>query len=468
MKSGKWVLLALVLFLASCQKEDNEIVAPQTNLRQSYLSAFKFLKAFNPQLSQDLVGQISSEKISVSVPTGLAFNKLIASFTNAPDTKVYINNTEQVSGETENDFSNPVLYKIIAPNGSANYVNLELSPVFPEMDQAMEKLLQQYQIPGISLAIVKNEKLVFAKSYGYANLETKQPVDNQSLFRIASISKPVTVVAILKLVQDGKLKLTDKVFGANGILGNDYGTAPANSNVSAITVQDLLEHKSGWINQPNDPIVANPTYSYKELIAEVVQTRPLTYTPGSTYYYSNFGYCVLGRIIEKVSGKTYSAFVQSEILQPLNIIDMRIAGNSPQQNALNEVTYYQPDDNPYAYNISRMDANGGWLASATDLMRLMVHIDRNNQKSDIISKDLLNQTYMGYFNWSHTGSLPGTSTLLTRLDDEYSFAILANTRNNTQPFQITEAFESTVKNQTLLKTDWPEIDLFTNNPANAQ
>ncbi len=98
----------------------------------------------------------------------------------------------------------------------------------------------------------------------------------------------------------------------------------------------------------------------------------------------------------------------------------------------------------------------------------MVHIDRNNQKADIISSDLLNQTYMGYYNWNHTGSLPGTSALLSRLDGEYSFAVLANTRNNAQPFQITEAFQETIKNQILLKTNWPEADLFANNPVGAQ
>ncbi|RDC64837.1 serine hydrolase domain-containing protein [Adhaeribacter pallidiroseus] len=468
MKAGRLLVLAIALFLASCQKEDGDLVAPSPSLSQNYLTAFKFLKVVNPQLPQDLVGQVSSKNISLQVPAGVAFNKLIASFTNTQETKVYVNNTEQVSGETENDFSNPIVYKVIAPNGSAHYINVALNSRFPEMDQAMEELRQKYQIPGLTLAIVKNEKLVFAKGYGYANVKTNLPVDNQSLFRIASISKPITVVAILKLVQAGQLKLTDKVFGTNAILGQEYGAVPVHSNVAAITVQNLIEHKSGWTNQPNDPIVAHPDYTHKQLITEVVQNRPLTYAPGTEFYYSNFGYCVLGRIIEKISGKSYAAFVQTEVLQPMGIIDMQIAGNSPQQSALNEVTYYQADDNPYAYNISRMDANGGWLATAADLMRFMVHIDRNSKKGDLITSDLLNQTYMGYYNWSHTGSLPGTSTLLTRLDDEYSFAVLANTRNNSQPFQITEAFSDTIKNQILLKTDWPELDLFTSNLAGTQ
>ncbi len=468
MKAGRLVILSLALFLVSCQKEDREIVAPQSQISQNYLSAFTFLRAANPQLATDLIGTITKQKISFQVPAGLPFTKLVASFTNADKSKVYVDNTEQISGKTENNFSNLVTYKVIAPDGSANYFNLDLNPVFPELDQALEELRQQYHIPGLTVAIVKNEKLVFAKGYGFANQETHQPVHNQTLFRIASISKPITAVAILKLIQDGKLQLTDKVFGMDGILKNNYGIVPPGSNIETITVQNLLEHKSGWINQPTDPMMVNATFSYQELISDMVQNRALTHAPGTNFYYSNFGYCVLGRIIEKVSGKSYAAYVQSEILNPLGIIDMRLADNLPHQSAFNEVTYYQPDDNPYAYNIRRMDAHGGWLATATDLMRLMIHIDRNTKVADIISNDLLNQTYLGYYNWYHTGSFPGTSAILSRLDDEYSFAVLANTRNNSQPFQITEAFQAAIKNQILLKTKWSEEDLFTQNVAGSQ
>ncbi|QMU30452.1 serine hydrolase domain-containing protein [Adhaeribacter radiodurans] len=465
MKTGRLAMLVLVLFIFGCQKEDNSVIAPNA---QNYLSAFRFLKVLNPELSEDLTGNVMEQRITLQAPAGLYLNNLIASFDNEPESNIYVGNNEPTSRKTNNNFSAPLVYRVLASNESANYKGVEIHPMFPELDQALETVMQQYQVPGLTVAIVKNEKLVFAKGYGYANKETHQPVDNESLFRIASISKPITAVAILKLAQDGKLKLSDKVFGSAGILRNEFGNVPAGSNLEAITVQNLLEHKSGWINQPNDPMMANLNLSHQELIADIVQHRPLAYSPGSTYYYSNFGYCVLGRIIEKVSGKTYSSYVQSAILQPLGIIDMRLASNTQAQSALNEVTYYQENDNPYAYNINRMDAHGGWLATATDLMRLMVHIDRNTKAADIVSSDMLNQTYMGYYNWFHTGSFPGTSAILTRLDDEYSFAVLANTRNNDQPFAITDALYAAIKEQLLLKTNWPEADLFTQNRQGTQ
>ncbi|PSR56226.1 hypothetical protein AHMF7605_23335 [Adhaeribacter arboris] len=368
MKTGRLSLLGLVLFLFSCQKEDSDLVSPKV---QNYLRVFTFLKAFNPEFSEDLAGNISEQKTTVRTSNGLNLNKLIASFTSTDRFKVFVGNKEQTSGQNNNNFSVPVVYRIIAPNGAANIYKVELNPVFSELNQALENLMQQYQVPGLSVAIVKNEKLVFAKGYGYANKETLQPVGTESIFRIASISKPITAVAILKLVQDGKLNLSDKVFGAAGVLKNDYGSVPMGSNLEAITVKNLLEHKSGWTNQPTDPMTANLNFSQQEVITDMVQNRPLSYSPGSTYYYSNFGYCVLGRIIEKVTGKSYSSYIQTAILQPLGIIDMRMANNSQAQSALNEVTYYQPNDNAYAYHINRMDAHGGWLATATDLMRLM-------------------------------------------------------------------------------------------------
>ncbi|MDQ3291190.1 MAG: beta-lactamase family protein [Bacteroidota bacterium] len=465
MKLGRLAMLAVVLFMFGCQKEDSDFVMPRA---QNFLRSFTFLKTVNPELSEDLVGSIAEQKISLQASSRLPLSKLIASFTKKDNLNLSEGSTEQTSEKISNNYSASLVNRGMVLDGPAKLYKEELSPVFPELDQALEAIMQQYQVPGLSVAIVKNEKLVFAKGYGYANKETHQPVDNGSLFRVASISKPITAVAILKLAQDGKLKLSDKVFGPDGILDNDYGPVPTGSNIEAITVKDLLEHKSGWINSPTDPMMANLNFSQQELIADVVQHRPLTYTPGTTYYYSNFGYCVLGRIIEKVSGTNYSNYVQSTLLQPLGIIDMRIANNSQAQSALNEVTYYQENDDPYAYNINRMDAHGGWLATASDLMRLMVHMDRNTKEADIVSSDFLNQTYLGYYNWFHTGSFPGTSAILTRLDDEYSFAVLANTRNNNQPFEITDALYTAIKDQIQLKANWPEVDLFTQNKFGTQ
>ncbi len=328
---------------------------------------------------------------------------------------------------------------------------------FEALEAAINSKMNQHNMPGASIAIIKNEKLVYIKSFGYADKEENEPATNNSLWRIASISKPVTAVAILKLVQDGQLNLNQKVFGPDGILGNEYGEVPTGSNKDLITVRHLIDHKSGWTNNPNDPMFLSSNLSQTQIITEVLQNRPLTYTPGETFFYSNFGYSVLGRVIEKITGTTYEEYVQTEILAPMGITGMKIGGNTLAQRFPNEVKYYQNEFSPYMMNVTRMDSHGGWIASATDLAKFMVRIDRLNSVPDLLPVDILNQnTYFSSPNWGHTGSLPGTSSTLNRLNNTYSFVFLTNTRS---PTLLNEVI-NTIINQIQGITTWPDEDLF--------
>lgn len=328
------------------------------------------------------------------------------------------------------------------------------------IDNAIAAKLTQYSIPGVSIAIMKDEKLVYVKSYGLADKEANTTLANDNLFRIASVSKPITYIAILKLVEAGTISLNQKVFGTGGILGNDYGVPPAGSNKDQITVKHLLDHTSGWTNSPLDPMFYTVSMTQTQIITELLSSRPLATAPGATYYYSNFGYCVLGRVIEKVSGLTYENYVKTNILTPCGITQMRIGGSTLAERLPKEVKYYQTEYSPYIMNIQRMDSHGGWVASATDLARLMVKIDRNGSKADIISASLLNPTYFGYVNWYHTGSLPGTSTILARLNNTYSFVVLANTRTESNANTILDDLYNTMSTQIQRISTWPNVDLF--------
>jgi CubicO group peptidase (beta-lactamase class C family) len=319
--------------------------------------------------------------------------------------------------------------------------------------------MQRYRIPGLSVAITKNGRPVFSRSYGYANTESGELVSNQSRFRIASLSKPITSAGILKLVQDGKLSLSDKVFGPDGILKNAYPAPPAHSNIDLITVRHLLDHTSGWSNLPADPMFGDYALTAQQVIANQVRKQALACLPGSRYQYSNLGYCILGRIIEQVSGKSYAAFIREDILLPAGIADMEIAGDTERQRALNEVKYYQSTHNPYTFNMARMDAHGGWIATAADMMRFMALVDRNSAQQDLIHSTLLETTYFGSPSWSHYGSLPGTTAVITRLNEAYSFVALANTRNNDAPYRIAEELNRTLQAKILSEKEWQETGL---------
>ncbi|QCR22224.1 serine hydrolase [Pontibacter sp. SGAir0037] len=464
MKTGKLLAIFLLIFIFGCQiNEASEAAIPEAISAESELLSYVFLKSNNPSLSADIAADISGPNIILTVPDHVNPEQLVATYTTrSAKSKLYVDDAEQVSSLTRNDFSSPVYYKLVTETGAAISFNVELNSYFPDLDLAARQVMQRYKIPGLSVAIVRNEKLVATKSYGYANIEQNELVKNNSKFRIASLSKPITAIAVLKLVQEGKLSLNDRVFGSRGVLQFDYGTPRPGSDIDKITVEHLLEHKSGWVNEKGDPMFMNFSSSQKELITDALLNKPLKYTPGTSYNYSNLGYCILGRIIEKVSGMPYAAYIRTEILLPSGITDMEIAGNTFEQHLPQEVKYYQNDATPYMYNISRMDANGGWVATATDLMKFMVRIDRNPSKQDFVLSSLLKRSYLGFLNWSHSGSLPGTSAMLTRLNDEFSFVVLANTRNEEQPLLVAEEINNAIKDVILQHQVWPDVDLFDN------
>src|SRR5690606_28034498 len=169
----------------------------------------------------------------------------------------------------------------------------------------------------------KAGKLVYAKSYGKMSNTDNTPVTNSNLYRIASVSKPITSVGIMKMIEMNLLTMDSKVFGPGSILGEDY-TTPA--GMHDITVRHLLHHTVGsWGNDGNDPMFQHPTYSHSQLIEWTIANYPATAGRG-TYKYSNFGYCLLGRIIEKLTGKTYEQFIKDEVLAPSGISNMKLGG----------------------------------------------------------------------------------------------------------------------------------------------
>src|SRR5207302_1945616 len=288
--------------------------------------------------------------------------------------------------------------------------------------------------------------LVYLKAYGQADKEAAQPAAAQNLYRLASVSKPITSVAIMKLIEQGKLGLDDAVFGASGILGTTYGSQPYGPHITEITVNHLLHHTGGgWANDGNDPMFKNPGMSRAELISWTLDNQPLKTVPGAAYAYSNFGYCVLGRVIEKVTGVPYETAVKNLVLTPLGITDMTISCNTLADRIPNEVKYYgQGGEDPYAYNIRRMDSHGGWLATAKDLASFLVHVDGFSAKADLLSASSIARMITpssaepnyacGWAvnsanNWWHIASLPSTETEIIRAAMGWNWVMLVNTRS---------------------------------------
>jgi len=322
-----------------------------------------------------------------------------------------------------------------------------------------QSLITQNGFEGAQIAITRNSKLIYLESFGKANLEENILVDENSLFRISSVSKPITLLAISTLVAENKLQLEDLVFGPNSILGEVYGTPPYEANEVMITVSHLIEHRAGFTDNPFDIMFDDIALSQSELIGKVLDERSLTYQPGETYEFSNFGYVLLGRIIEKVSGKTYETFVKDNILSPMGISKMYIANNTTAEAFDNEVRYYSNWIPPYDLNVNRMDSHGGWVASAQSLALLAIFSDGNATVPDIIPSNEA-VSYLTHGSWSHDGALPGTTAVMS-VGNPTSYIVLLNTgdANFTATIRIISEFmDAKIEG----RTAWPTENLFDN------
>jgi CubicO group peptidase (beta-lactamase class C family) len=316
------------------------------------------------------------------------------------------------------------------------------------MAAVAEDFVRKLDAPGLSVAIAYDGRLVYEEAFGFTGRNSRERLTTSHLFRIASVSKPITSAAIFGLIEKGRLRSEDRVFGRYGILGTKYGSPPYGHGVEQITIDQLLTHTSGgWSNLTNDPMFLNIGLDQAELISWALDNQPLSNPPGKVFAYSNFGYCILGRVIEKVTGQPYAEYVRSAILLPSGITDMRIAENTLQKRAEREVTYYGqgqgPYEDPYAINVRRMDSHGGWIATPVDLVRFAMHVDGFDRSRNILSPETIrkmatstaaNGRYARGWNvnekghWWHGGDLAGTTAVLVRTSSRFCWAGLTNTR----------------------------------------
>lgn len=353
------------------------------------------------------------------------------------------------------------------------------------VDAAAAKWQTDNNMPGLSLAVSRNGKLVYAKAYGVADKETGGKVTLESRFRIASVSKLITSAAVMKLVQDGKLTLDQKVFGSAGVLGTTYGTQPYKKYVTDVTVSDLLHHTIGGWGQVNDPSFLNQTQDATTIINYTLNNVLLAKAPGTAFDYSNFGYMLLAKIIEKLSNKTYEQYVADEIWNKVGATQSAIAATGLSGRMANEVKYYgQQGDANFVYdymNFSRANGAYGWLSTPKDLLLFANAVDSSSARPDILDpltiKKMVSVTpastgFGGSMQfgcgwvieggeWFWWGSLPGTFAILYRNKNGICIAATANSRRQPTPENGLYSFISVIN---FIAFDnsipWQDIDQF--------
>ncbi|HYY95685.1 MAG TPA: serine hydrolase domain-containing protein [Pyrinomonadaceae bacterium] len=313
------------------------------------------------------------------------------------------------------------------------------------MASVASAFMKEHSVPGLSVAVAHHGDILYEEAFGFADRGRGERLTPGHLFRIASVTKPFTSAAIFMLIEQGRLKLEDVIFGPSGLLRGEFGEPPYKQYVGQIRLKHLLTHTAGgWPNDGTDPMFRNPHMNHRQLITWALANVPLTNPPGEHYAYSNFGYCILGRVIEKVTGRSYERHLREGLLRRCGISRMETAGNTLAERAPGEVVYYgQGGGNPYEMNVRRMDSHGGWLASASDLVRFATRVDGMSSARDVLSPASIRemttataanpQYAKGWavnsaHNWWHVGSLPGTTSIIVRTGKGLCWAALANTR----------------------------------------
>lgn len=335
------------------------------------------------------------------------------------------------------------------------------------MDQEMKAYLNKWNIKGASLAIMRNDSLVYAKGYGWADKDAGVRMDVGHIMRVASVSKLITAIGIMVLQDQGKITIKDKVFGPTGVLYTTYMNSLAKDPLyKELTIEHLLRHEGGY---RRDAMFSSLTVKSQMNLTEAPTAddfikytlpRKLDFVPGTSQKYSNFSYLLLSRIIETVSGMSYEKFIKEYVLKPAGCFDMHIAGNYLEDKRTNEVHYYAhgnlEDRMVYEFNgsgnkvdkcyggnnITVLSGAGAWCASPVELARLVASVDGRDEVPDIISKEAFEQM-TEYFTkekfslgwndtnpekgWNRTGTFTGTSALVKYYPNNECWIMITNT-----------------------------------------
>jgi N-acyl-D-amino-acid deacylase len=384
------------------------------------------------------------------------------------------------------------------------------------LDALFAEYVVKHNLPGAAAALTRNGRLVYARGFGYANVEKKTPVQPASLFRTASVSKPITAVAVMQLAEKKLVKLDAPVLDYVSVKPLLPPKTKQDPRWKRVTVRHCLQHTAGFDREKSlDP--CTDTWEVAKALgvspplapAQVVRYslgRPIEHEPGERYVYSNLGYLLLGRVIEAAAKSTYAEYVKKKVFAPLGVTAPQLARGTPPTRPKGEVSYY--DANGYTgtglypptagqkvptpdggMNVEAFEAHGGWVASAVDLVRFAAAFD-DPAACPLLSEESIREmwarptgaageengkpsaTYYGC-GWSvrpvgrqgrvnawHYGRVSGTSSVVVHRNDGFAWAVLFNTDflpgGKKEPAAVAEAVHPVVD----AVTEWPDADQF--------
>ena len=328
-----------------------------------------------------------------------------------------------------------------AGNGTDNYnviwenTNMKGADL-AKLDAAIKGYMKSQGVNGMSVAVTKNGRLVYAKGTGFADVATKEELSPKHSMRIMSISKSVTATGIMKLMDQNKLTMNKKVFGPNGILSN-YTIPDDKKDMEKITVTQLLHHVSGMRTGNLEKPFWSETATYDDVAKDLLARDDLMKSkPNTDFEYSNLGYFWLMMVIEKLSGQSYQTFIRNNVLTPAGVGQSMYVGLASGEGKPGE-SHYTPDNKQ---NMNNWAGFGGWVARPMDLVKFLGRYDGSPTPPDLIS-DATHDTMMVKIplsggkarGWDvsgerqgHRGANGASYSVLTEKEDGFSVAIIIN------------------------------------------
>jgi len=291
---------------------------------------------------------------------------------------------------------------------------------FEPLERVVLMHMRRLGAPAATVAVGKGDALVYARGFGWADTARTRPVEPDALMRIASVTKPLTAAAARKLIDEGRLDADDAVLARLAL-----DETPADRRWTRIRVRHLIDHRGGWdAHQSVDPMfqvdaiarrlhLERPPRAHD--IVRYMLREPLQFEPGTRKAYSNFGYCVLGRVIERVAGTRYIDYLRQQLLARYGIRDVLLGTMRSATRDAREVDY---PNGASGFNTVTGDSAAGLVASAPALVRFLEHYWLSGAPRRPGTRG----------NWAYFGSLPGTSAMVRQLRSGVNYAVLMNAR----------------------------------------
>lgn len=280
------------------------------------------------------------------------------------------------------------------------------------LDKWINGQLHERHLPGLAAGIVHNGALIWGNGYGCADVERGLPVTLDTRFRIASITKTFTAVAILQLRDGGKLRLDDAVSNYLTWFDLRYPGAPP------ITIRHLLAHTSGLPRDASVPVWTEDNFqSWDEVVTTTQQRKPVN-PPLLEFGYSNLGYTLLGGIVEVVSGESWAAYIQKHILAPLDMQNTLVTPTSQDELSAG---YFIPDDQHNRKAVPFVETKGfspsASMASSVSDLAKYARFHLSTQDNGVLSSHTLREMHQIQWLYKDWAGGYGLGTAVQRIGD---------------------------------------------------